>query len=73
MTPRAAGLDMNPRILQSTIELPAATLARLQALSPPERSFIHTYLHDARFTSTSVRATLHALVFPGLGWTFTHP
>ena len=32
LTPRAAGLDNNPRTLQGTIEVPAATLARLSSL-----------------------------------------
>ncbi|MGZ4251304.1 MAG: hypothetical protein ACXVUE_23750 [Solirubrobacteraceae bacterium] len=71
LTPRARGLDNNPRSLQGTIEVPPATFARRHSLPTRARSFIDTYLHDARFTTTPVQATLRALVFPGLRWAFT--
>ena len=71
LTPRARGLDNNPRTMQATIEVPAATLAGLPSLPASARNFIHTYLHDARFTTTPAQATRGALVFPDLGWTFT--
>ncbi len=71
LTPRARGLDNNPRSMQATIEIPPATLARLHNLPTSARAFIETYLHDARFTATPVQVTRGALVFPDLGWTFT--
>ncbi|MGZ6569389.1 MAG: hypothetical protein ACXVE9_18600, partial [Solirubrobacteraceae bacterium] len=71
VTPRAQGLDNNPRTMQGTIEVPPATLARLDSLPTSARSFINTYLHDARFTATPVQATRSALAFPDLGCTFT--
>jgi len=67
-TPRGAGLDDNPRLMQGEIEAPPAVLA---GTDPAIRAFVTTYLGGRRFTSAPIDATAGALVFRDQGWRLT--
>jgi len=67
-TPRAAGLDDNPRVLQGTIEAPAAVLT---SRDPAVRAFVARYL-TGRFTQAPIDATAGALSFRDQGWRFAY-
>jgi hypothetical protein len=65
-TPRAAGLDGEPRLVQGTIEAPASVLG---SADPAVRAFAARYLTGGRFTDAPIDATSGALVFKDQGWT----
>src|SRR3954468_9060284 len=63
-TPRAAGLDDQPRLVQGTIEAPASVLG---SADPAVRAFVARYL-TGRFTEAPLDATTGSLVFRNQGW-----
>jgi hypothetical protein len=65
-TPRAAGLDDEPRLTQGTIEAPAAVLS---STDPEVRAFVAKVLTGGRYTQATIDATRGALVFREQGWT----
>src|SRR4051812_190674 len=69
-TPRAAGLDDQPRLVQGTIEAPAAVLS---SGDPEVRAFVARYLTGGRFTQAPIDATATSLVFKDQGWRLTAP
>jgi hypothetical protein len=68
-SPRAAGLDGNPRLVQGMIEAPPSVLASTDAAV---HAFVAHYLTGGRFTSAPIEATAGALVFKDQGWTLRH-
>ncbi len=64
-SPRARGLDENPRLIQGTIEAPSSVLESEQ---PAVRDFMATYLTGGRFTPARIDATTDRLEFPQQGW-----
>ncbi len=64
-SPRARGLDENPRLIQGTIEAPGSVLESEQ---PAVRDFMATYLTGGRFTPARIDATTDRLDFPQQGW-----
>ena len=67
-TPRAAGLDDHPRLLQGTIEAPPTVLA---SRNPVVHAFVARYL-TGRFTQAPIDATAGALSFRDQGWRFAY-
>ena len=67
-TPRARGLDSNPREMQGEIEAPRRVL---HSHSPRIRRFVAKHL-TGRFTDAPIEATRSTLRFPTQHWTFTH-
>ena len=65
-SPRAAGLDDQPRLTQGTIE---ARPSILNSTDPVVHEFVARYLTGGRFTSAPIEATKGALVFKDQGWT----
>jgi hypothetical protein len=65
-TPRARGLNSDPRLLAGTIQ---AGDDVLHSADPDVRAFVARYL-DGRFTDAPIQATATALRFPDQGWTF---
>jgi hypothetical protein len=68
-TPRAAGLDDQPRLMQGTIEAPAAVL---DSTDPAIRAFVARYLAGQRFTDAPFDATAGALAFRDQAWTLRY-
>jgi hypothetical protein len=68
-SPRAAGLDDQPRLIQGTIEARASILA---SADPVVHDFVARHL-TGRFTSAPIDATRGALVFRDQGWRLTRP
>lgn len=66
-TPRAAGLDDHARLVQGTIEAPAAVLG---SSDPAVRAFVGRSL-TGRYTEAPIDATAGALVFKDQGWTLS--
>jgi hypothetical protein len=64
-TPRAAGLDDQPRLVQGTIEAPASVLG---SADPAVRAFVARHLTGGRFTEAPLDATRGSLVFRDQGW-----
>jgi hypothetical protein len=64
-TPRAAGLDDDPRLVNGTIEAPRAVL---ESRDPAVAAFAARHLTGGRFTSAPIEATTGALVFRDQGW-----
>jgi hypothetical protein len=67
-TPRAAGLDSNPRLVQGTIEAPPSVLT---STDPAVKAFVAQYLTGGRFTQAPIEATMGSLVFKDQGWTLS--
>src|SRR4051812_40194547 len=67
-TPRAAGLDEQPRLLQGTIEAPARVL---NSNEPAVREFVAHHL-TGRFTDAPLDVTAGAVVFRDQGWTLAY-
>src|SRR3954447_13835625 len=65
-SPRAAGLDDQPRLTQGTIEARPGIVA---STDPVVHDFVARYLTGGRFTSAPIEATRGALVFKDQGWT----
>lgn len=64
-TPRARGLDDDPRLINGTIEAPQRVLG---STDPWTRLFVERYLPGGRFTNVRIEATRERLRFPALGW-----
>jgi hypothetical protein len=64
-SPRVAGLDDQPRLLNGTIDAPPAVL---ESREPAVVAFRERYLTGGRFTSAPIDATAGALVFRDQGW-----
>ncbi len=69
-SPRASGLDDNPRRLMGTIEVTAAN-RKLAAKSDEARAFIESVLGNKDFTKTWIVATTSSLQMEDLGLTFS--
>ncbi len=67
-TPRARGLDSDPREMQGTIQ---ASRRILHSHNRRVRRFVARHL-TGRFTDAPIEATKRTLEFPTQGWTFTH-
>ena len=67
-TPRAAGLDGNPRLMQGTIEAPPGVLG---SADPAIQAFVAKYL-TGRFTDAPFDAAAGALVFRDQDWTLRY-
>jgi hypothetical protein len=65
-TPRARGLDSDPRLIQGTVE---AGPRVLRSRDPDVRAFAARYL-EGRFTDARIDATKRVLSFPDQGWRF---
>jgi hypothetical protein len=66
-TPRARGLDSNPRVVQGTIE----ASHRVRASTDPDvQAFVAKYL-AGKWTDARINATRQTLAFPSQGWSFS--
>lgn len=65
-TARADGLDATPRAFTGAVEVPPATLARIDRLPKASRAFIQSSLGGNRFTSTEILATTRDLEITAL-------
>ena len=65
-TPRAAGLDDEPRLTQGMIEAPASVLG---STDPEVKAFVAKVLTGGRYTQATIDATRDALAFREQGWT----
>ena len=65
-SPRARGLDGEPREQYGDIEVPKAAYT-----NPAARSFVQNTLGGGRFTDVTLELTAHQLQIKELGWTFS--
>ena len=65
-SPRARGLDGEPREQYGDIEVPKAAYT-----NPAARSFVQNTLGGRRFTDVTLEVTAHQLQIKELGWTFS--
>lgn len=79
-TPRARGLDDDPRAFRGAIEIPADLLARRDALTSRQQAFLAHYLGDRRFTEVRLSGITGEITIsesgglsPGFQWRFAAP
>ncbi len=64
-SPRARGLDDEPRLVNGSIEAPQSVL---DSRDPQIRAFVERYLTGGQFTPARIDATQAELSFPQQGW-----
>lgn len=70
-TPMPDGLASVVRTYNAAVEVPAATLTNIDALSAPARAFVTGVLRNKRFTTSTMGVSTSTMKINALNWTLT--